>query len=149
VPASGAATRSAGLTLPWKPSLPRPWAAWAPPLIYLVLAMSICVHLMADPMHRVVAGNPHDVALISYFLQAEPTALLHGHNPLLITTLNAPDGVNVMWNTGLLLPAMVLAPISLTLGGTVTFNLLLVTGLAGSAGSPPSSPACCTGSARP
>ncbi|BEP14925.1 glycosyl transferase [Acidothermaceae bacterium B102] len=131
---TGTTTGSPGPTLlRRRPSLPRPTAAWAPPLVYLLLAIGICIHLLADPMHRVVAGNPHDVALISYFLQAEPSALLHGHNPLLITTMNAPDGVNVMWNTGLLLPAMILAPITLTLGGTVTFNLLLVAGLAGSA----------------
>jgi hypothetical protein len=114
-------------------SLRRPPPAWLPAVLYLLLALAVCRHLLVDPMHRVVAGNPHDESLISYLLQAEPNALLHGHNPLFLTSLNVPDGVNAMWNTGLLLPALLLAPISLTLGGTVTFNLLLVLGLAGSA----------------
>jgi hypothetical protein len=116
-----------------RPALRRPPAAWLPPAIYLALAIVICRHLLADPMHRVVAANPHDESLISYLLQAEPTQLIHGHNPLFLTSLNAPDGVNTMWNTGLLLPALLLAPITMALGGTFTFNLLLVAGLAGSA----------------
>ncbi|MDX6213033.1 MAG: hypothetical protein QOF82_2120 [Frankiales bacterium] len=106
---------------------------WGEPVAYLVLAAVFCRHLLADPAHRVTAGNPGDHALISYFLRAQPTALLHGHNPLLLTALNAPDGVNMMWNTGLLLPSMLMAPITLTLGGTFSFNVLLVVGLAGSA----------------
>jgi hypothetical protein len=106
---------------------------WLVPIIYFLCAAAFCLRLLADPAHRVVAGNPGDQALISYFLQAQPTALLHGHNPLLLTTMNAPDGVNMMWNTGLLLPAILLAPLSLTLGGNVTFVLLLLAGLAGSA----------------
>ncbi|MDX6243771.1 MAG: hypothetical protein QOE76_1494 [Frankiales bacterium] len=104
-----------------------------PALVYLALAVAFCWQLLGDPAHRVTAGNPHDHALISYLLLAEPTALLHGHNPLLLTSLNAPDGVNAMWNTGLLLPALVMAPITLTWGGTLSFNLLLVAGLAGAA----------------
>ena len=114
-------------------ALRRPPPAWLPVALYLLLALAVCRQLLVDPMHRVVAGNPHDESLIGYLLQAEPAALLHGHNPLFITSLNTPDGVNAMWNTGLLLPAMLLAPITLTLGGTFTFNLLLVLGLAGSA----------------
>ncbi len=114
-------------------ALRRPPPRWLPAALYLLLALAVCRQLLVDPMHRVVAGNPHDEALISYLLQAEPTALLHGHNPLFLTSLNVPDGVNAMWNTGLLLPALLLAPITLTLGGTFSFNLLLVLGLAGSA----------------
>jgi hypothetical protein len=106
---------------------------WLAPVVYLTCAAVFCMGLLADPAHRVVAGNPGDQALISYFLRAQPTALLHGHNPLLLTTMNAPDGVNMMWNTGLLLPSILLAPITLTLGGNVTFTLLLLAGLAGSA----------------
>jgi hypothetical protein len=102
-------------------------------MLYLLLAAMFCLHLLADPAHRVTAGNPGDHALISYLLQAQPTALLHGHNPLWLRTMNAPDGVNVMWNTGLLLPAMLLAPVTAIFGGTFSFNVLLVAGLAGSA----------------
>jgi hypothetical protein len=39
-----------------------------------------------------------------------PFAVSHGHNPLVTDYLNAPEGVNLMWNTSLVLPALLLAP---------------------------------------
>jgi hypothetical protein len=47
--------------------------------------------------------------------------------------MNAPHGVNLMWNTSLLLPGIIVAPVTLLFGPQVSLTLLLVLGFAGSA----------------
>ena len=42
-----------------------------------------------------------------------PRALAEGTNPLLTDRLNAPDGVNLMWNTAVPLVALAVAPVTL------------------------------------
>jgi hypothetical protein len=63
-----------------------------------------------------VAGNPGDVRLFTWYLEHDAQAALHGQDPLFFTTMNAPVGVNAMWNTSLLLPALVMAPVTLLAG---------------------------------
>jgi hypothetical protein len=78
-------------------------------------------HLWANPAGRaqVVPGRgvSHDIDLFAWFLRYEATALSHGRLPDLVTTaLNAPQGVNLMWNTSFLLPGVVFAPLTLAIG---------------------------------
>lgn len=47
--------------------------------------------------------------------------------------MNAPHGVNLMWNTSLLLPGVIVAPVTLLFGPQVSLTFLLVLGFAGSA----------------
>ena len=47
--------------------------------------------------------------------------------------MNAPHGVNLMWNTSLLLPGIVVSPVTLLFGPQVALSALLVIGFAGSA----------------
>jgi hypothetical protein len=64
------------------------------------------------------------------------TAVQHGHLPALITkALNAPQGVNLMWNTPFLLPAVLLSPVTLLAGPQVSLTVALTLGFAGSAAS--------------
>jgi hypothetical protein len=95
-------------------------------------------HLWADPAGRaqVVPGRgvSHDIDLFAWFLRYEATALSHGRLPDLVTTaLNAPQGVNLMWNTSFLLPGVVFAPLTLAIGPQATLTVLLTLGFAGSA----------------
>jgi hypothetical protein len=49
--------------------------------------------------------------------------------------MNAPRGISVMWNTSVLLPGIVLAPVTLLAGPQVSLTVLLTLGYAGSAAS--------------
>ncbi len=49
--------------------------------------------------------------------------------------MNAPHGINLMWNTSLLLPGVLLTPVTLLAGPQTTLTLLLTLGFAGSAAS--------------
>ncbi len=65
-----------------------------------------------------------------WYLRWVPHALAHGDNPLISHHLNFPDGVNLMWNTSMPLAGFLLAPITLTLGPIVAFNVLTTMGVA-------------------
>jgi hypothetical protein len=117
-----------------------PRAGWLVPACYLLAAIALTWFLWPDPAGRAptttsgTAGISNDVYLTTWSLRYVATALQHGHLPTLVTTaLNWPQGANLMWNTSILLPAIVLAPITLLAGPTVSLSILLVLGFAGSA----------------
>jgi hypothetical protein len=93
-------------------------------LVGLGLSVAMFWQIWQDPSRRLLGSGLGDGALMMWFLRWTPAALGHGLNPLFSDYLNFPHGVNVMWNTSLLLPGLLLAPITVTLGPVVTFNLL-------------------------
>ncbi len=112
------------------------WAPWLIVACYLAAAFVLTSRLWADPASREQSGDTHDVDLFAWFLRYAATAVSHGHLPALVTTaLNAPQGVNLMWNTSVLLPGIVLTPVTLLAGPQVSLTLLLTLGYAGSAAS--------------
>ena len=60
-------------------------------------------------------------------------ALAHGHSPLLSTYLNAPGGVNLMWNTSMPFLGVAAIPLVRLLGPIHAFMILLALGFAASA----------------
>ena len=112
----------------------RPGVATAVPAAYAVAAILLTWRLWADPASRMVAGNPHDADLFAWFLRYAASAVRHGHLPALVTTgMNAPIGVNLMWNTPMLLPGILLSPVTLLFGPQASLTILTTAGFAGSA----------------
>ena len=104
------------------------------PIAYLLAAVLLTRNLWADPASRLAAGNYHDVDQFAWFMRYAATAVSHGRLPALVTTgLNAPTGVNLMWNTSLLLPGVVLAPVTLLAGPQVSLTIVTTAAFAGSA----------------
>jgi hypothetical protein len=112
---------------------------WAVGLIlacYLLAAAVVTWHLWADPAAHTVAGNPNDADLFAWFLRYDATAVAHGRLPALVTAaMNAPQGINLMWNTSILLPGVLLAPVTLLLGPQTALTVAMTVGFAGSAAS--------------
>lgn len=101
---------------------------------YLLAALVLTMWLWRDPASRLVAGNPYDTDQFTWFFRYDATAVAHLRLPSLITTaMNAPQGISVMWNTFMLLPGVLLAPVTLIAGPQVSLNVLLTVGFAGSA----------------
>jgi hypothetical protein len=110
-----------------------PWLVLA---VYLLVAVALTWRLWVDPASRAQRGDSNDVDLFAWYLRYAATAVSHGRLPALITTsLNAPRGVSLMWNTSLLLPGVLLAPVTLLAGPQVSLTVVLTLGLAGSAAS--------------
>jgi hypothetical protein len=111
--------------------------AWLPWLIigcYLVASVALTWRLWADPAGREQTGDVPDVDVFAWFMRYSATAVAHGHLPALVTTtLNAPGGISLMWNTSILLPAILLTPVTLLAGPQVSLTITLTLGFAGSA----------------
>lgn len=109
--------------------------AWALILAgYLIAALAITWRLWVHPSSATVAGNPSDASQFAWFLRYEATAILHGRLPSLVTTaMNAPQGISMMWNTTILLPGILLAPVTALAGPQTSLTALLTIGFGGSA----------------
>ena len=117
---------------------PRSWPAaqWLVLGCYLLGAVAVTARLWVDPAGRMQAGDPQDVNLVAWYMRYAATAVSHGHLPALITTaLNAPRGINMMWQASSMLPGMLLTPVTLLAGPQVSLTVLLTLSFAGSAAS--------------
>lgn len=115
---------------------PRPTWSWLVVCCYVIGAVALTAPLWADPAGREQLSGGRDVNLFAWFMSYSATAVAHGHLPSLVTdALNAPQGVNMMWNTSFLLPAVLLAPLTLLAGPQASLNVALAIGFAGSAAS--------------
>jgi hypothetical protein len=85
-----------------------------------------------DPAGRWI-GSPKDPRLFIWYLGWIPHQLSHGLNPLFTDHLSYPMGVNLMWNTSIIFPAVVLWPVTSLWGPVVSYNLLVTGGIALSA----------------
>ncbi len=79
--------------------------------------------------HDTIVGNTGDPSIFIWSLQWVPLALSHHLNPLLTDYLHYPSGANLMWNTSILFPALVLTPVTDLFGPIVSYNVLAVLGM--------------------
>jgi len=101
-------------------------------LLYLALAVAAFSNTWLSPTDHWIGGDP-DPPLFIWHLRWLPFALAGGHNPLLSNYLSYPDGFNLMWNTSVLFPALLLAPVTLLAGAILSYNVLVTLSLALSA----------------
>jgi hypothetical protein len=101
-----------------------------PPAVILLVCLGLAVWMFApawsSPTTTTLSGGDGDPAIFMWFLRWVPFALGNGHDLLVSHHLNYPDGVNLMWNTSLPLPGLLLAPVTTAWGPVLSFNLLLV-----------------------
>jgi hypothetical protein len=93
---------------------------------FLGLALWLFAPAWSAPTTTTLGGGNGDPAIFIWFLRWTPFALEHGHDLLVAHHLNYPDGVNLMWNTSVVLPGLLLAPLTAGFGPVLTFNVLLV-----------------------
>lgn len=98
-------------------------------LLFVLLSVGLFKDAWSAPRTRWVGGL-YDPEQVMWFLRWTPWAFAHGQNPLLTDHLNAPQGANLMWNTGVALAGVVLSPFSTTLGPVFAYNVLVTSGVA-------------------
>jgi hypothetical protein len=121
-------------------SRPAAWVRSHGPAIvmacYVLGALFVTSKLWVHPTARRQVGDVQDVNQATWFLRYAATAIRHFRLPALtIVAMNAPHGVNLMWNTSFLLPGSLLTPVTLLFGPQVSLTLILAIGFAGSAAS--------------
>jgi hypothetical protein len=101
---------------------------------YLAAAVALTWRLWAGLGANAPTGDPADGDLFAWSMRYVARAVAHGQLPALVTTaLNAPRGINLMWNTTFLSGALVMSPVTLLAGPQVSLTVLLTLGYAGSA----------------
>lgn len=68
-----------------------------------------------------------------WYLRWAPYAVGHLVDPFFTQQLNAPFGVNVMWNTPIFAISLIASPVTLLFGPVVAYNVVLTVGVAASA----------------
>ncbi|KUL24824.1 hypothetical protein [Actinoplanes awajinensis] len=100
---------------------------------FLALAVFVLIRLWIDPNGRILDRNDDDHGIFLFMLAHGERVVFDGASPFFESHLNAPVGVNMMANTGVLALSLPLAPVTHFLGGGVSVALLLTLGLAGTA----------------
>ncbi|MFI7588754.1 hypothetical protein ACIB24_16920 [Spongisporangium articulatum] len=90
----------------------------------LLIGLAASAGLWLDPAARVFAGNVPDATHYQWWLGHTPHALGEGRSPLFTTDMNWPTGVSAMNNTTLMLPAVLLWPVTAAWGSLAALNVL-------------------------
>ena len=98
------------------------------PALYLAVAL-VALRPGLFTGHDTIVGNTGDPSIFIWSLQWLPFALGHHLNPLVTDYLHYPTGANLMWNTSILFPALVLTPGTDLFGPIVSYNVLTVLGM--------------------
>jgi hypothetical protein len=105
-------------------------AAWEVAAVFclmLGLALALFHTAWAAPFSAQV-GGVGDADEYDWFLSWLPFALGHAHDPLISHFVNFPSGINLMWNTSVILPSLLVSPITVIFGATFSYNVLVTLG---------------------
>jgi hypothetical protein len=94
----------------------------------LVLSFALAVamwHIAWQHPLTTQLGSPGDSDEYSWFLAWVPYSIGHGLDPLISSYVNFPRGINLMWNTSVILPSFVMSPITLIFDAALSYNILI------------------------
>ncbi len=95
------------------------------PLIYAVAALAVFGGVLPVMGHSWI-GLDADARAPVYWLNLVADALRHGHDPLVSNAIQAPGGVNLMWNPSLVLPGILLSPLTLLAGPYAAYDVVII-----------------------
>ena len=98
-------------------------------VLYLALALWVTSGLWRHVGALALVSGGSDVHFFEWTLTHATRIFTHGENPLFSPQLNAPNGVNMVANTGMLGLTVPLVPVTLLFGPAVAFTLMLTGGL--------------------
>jgi hypothetical protein len=108
----------------WRGHLSRWTPRLLPPLLYALAAAYYYSRFLAHPTRGVPGGA--DGVIYTWYFEWVDQAFVHLHNPFVSPALNAPTGVNVMWNTALFAMAVVCIPFTALFGAGPTLGFVAV-----------------------
>jgi len=101
----------------------------AAPLLVLAGCLALAVWLLGatwrSPTTSTLGGGLGDPGVFIWFLRWTPFAAGRHISPFWSDWLNHPDGINLMWNTWVPLPGLLLAPLTNAFGPVLSLNVLL------------------------
>ena len=97
---------------------------------FLLLSTAIFAPADLHPAATVIGATIADPSQQAWFLGWLPYAIAHHVNPLFSTSVISQTGVNMMWNTWIPLPALLLSPLTLLAGPVAGFDAAVTLGVA-------------------
>ncbi len=94
-------------------------------LLYLIGAFLVTWNAWAAPTTQWI-GSCCDPEQSMWFIAWVPYAIGHLTDPFVTHQLNAPDGVNLMWNTAILPWSLIAMPVTILAGPILAYNLLMM-----------------------
>lgn len=104
-------------------------AHWLPLLAYFPLAAIAFLPSWEHWGSQLNGSNAWDQILLEWLIAWFPNALREGHSLFVTNYLDAPGGVNLMWNTSMPLLSLAAAPLTFFLGPVHTFTILMTSAL--------------------
>lgn len=104
--------------------IPRWLVAALPVPLWLLLLYILFAPLLRDLGGPLPGGA--DSILYSWYFKDIQVSLWNGRNPFFTTAMNAPTGLNLMWNTAIVLPAFLMTPVTAALGAGTSVALLMI-----------------------
>jgi hypothetical protein len=95
------------------------------PGLYALVTLAIFGGVLPVMGHSWI-GLDSDAKAVVYAIDVVADALRHGHDPLITNLIQAPGGVNLMWNPSLVLPGIVLTPVTLVAGPYAAYDVLVI-----------------------
>jgi hypothetical protein len=104
---------------------------WAVGLLILfsALAIGVTAPVWSDPIHYFIGPGGDQQLTMSFFGLTQHAIAAH-QNPFFSTFLNAPDGVNLAWETASPLLAVLVWPIDALFGPVAGYNVALTAAIA-------------------
>jgi hypothetical protein len=101
------------------------WQVVWPLGLYALLSLLLFgLPISDDAKGSIIASDEIDSSVFMWFYGWWPHALGHGLNPFVTFHQFVPEGFNLQWSTSMPLPSVLLSPVTLTLGPSVSWNLL-------------------------
>jgi hypothetical protein len=100
------------------------WELLAVFAVALALSVALFHKAWVWPFSTLI-GGAGDADEYTWFLAWVPFAIGHGLDPLLSNFVNYPGGVNLMWNTSVLLPSFLMTPVTAIFGAAFSYNALV------------------------
>ena len=103
--------------------------AWTRPTVLAIFGYLLAAAVVVGP--AVLAGDgawlgdEGDARIDLWYVGWVAHAITHLQSPFVTQAIHAPDQINLMWNASVLLPAIVLTPLTLVAGAAVAFNVLI------------------------
>jgi len=94
--------------------------------IYTAISILFFARSLLPDFAGAYTGRGPDPANYNWFLVWWPYAIAHRINPFVTHAIYAPRGLNLAWSTAIPLAALIMAPITATLGPVIAYNILTI-----------------------
>lgn len=97
-------------------------------LLFLSISVGLLINVWSSPLTHI--DGTQDALQSVWFMSWPPFALTHHHSPFTGTYMNYPPGINLLWNTSAIGPAILLWPVTAIWNAVLTYNVIMTASMA-------------------